>query len=517
MRVRKKLIVLHTVFSALLAAILLITIRPAMLELLERAEASQSRIVLDALLKDPSRSSVEDLATGARILAPKATVLRGSAAELGLSERAVGVAIATPGRAVTSESTILGPCAVAFVPEGGQQVYLALASPVEGAAEAIGRLYLVLVVALLAVYALVAIALEALVLPQNVYGPIRRLLSADQAVQEGRRADELIPSDAIPADELGEIMRSRNEVIEKLRAQERDLAAALAELARVADDLQRKNHMLEAAKRNLADAERLASLGMMSAGIAHELNTPLAVLKGMVERLDADPRAGLAPAQSALMVRVVGRLERLGESLLDFARVGPLRFSSTNMKPVVDEAITLVRLDREASEIEIANLVPDGFVVRCDGDRMVQVFVNLLRNAVDAMRRPGTRAGEGPGAGLAATTERTIRVEADRSSRDGTPWAHLRVVDTGPGIDPAILPTVFEPFTTTRLDARGTGLGLAVSDGIAREHGGLILARNRTDRSGAVFELMLPLEPAESAPNRDDATTIAQRHRTGPA
>jgi signal transduction histidine kinase len=133
------------------------------------------------------------------------------------------------------------------------------------------------------------------------------------------------------------------------------------------------------------------------------------------------------------------------------------------------------------------------------------------------MRRPGTRAGEGPGAGLAATTERTIRVEADRSSRDGTPWAHLRVVDTGPGIDPAILPTVFEPFTTTRLDARGTGLGLAVSDGIAREHGGLILARNRTDRSGAVFELMLPLEPAESAPNRDDATTIAQRHRTGPA
>jgi signal transduction histidine kinase len=66
------------------------------------------------------------------------------------------------------------------------------------------------------------------------------------------------------------------------------------------------------------------------------------------------------------------------------------------------------------------------------------------------------------------------------------------VKDDGPGIDPSILPRLFEPFASTRLDSRGSGLGLAVSEGIVREHGGVILARNRTDRSGAIFEVVLP-------------------------
>jgi signal transduction histidine kinase len=74
-------------------------------------------------------------------------------------------------------------------------------------------------------------------------------------------------------------------------------------------------------------------------------------------------------------------------------------------------------------------------------------------------------------------------------------WVALRIRDTGPGIDAAVLPHVFEPFVSTRLDSRGTGLGLAVSEGIVREHGGVILARNRTDRpapSGAEFEVLMP-------------------------
>src|SRR5690606_30307440 len=76
-------------------------------------------------------------------------------------------------------------------------------------------------------------------------------------------------------------------------------------------------------------------------------------------------------------------------------------------------------------------------------------------------------------------------------ARDGADWVSVAIEDTGPGIDPDMIPTLFEPFTSTRLDSRGAGLGLAVSEGIVREHGGLLTARNRTE-GGAVFEILLP-------------------------
>src|SRR5207248_2138499 len=211
----------------------------------------------------------------------------------------------------------------------------------------------------------------------------------------------------MPADELGEIMRSRNESILKLRRQETALADALSRLEQVANDLKRKNHLLEAARRNLADADRLASLGMMSAGLAHELNTPLTVLKGLVEKLNADPGQGLPAAEAALMLRVVGRLERLGESLLDFARVRP------------------------------------------PPDRTTARALAPLNNIFHGR----------------------ITIDAETSTKDAHDWVSLTITDTGPGINPDLLSTVFEPFVSTRLDSRGTGLGLAVAEGIVREHG----------------------------------------------
>jgi signal transduction histidine kinase len=357
------------------------------------------------------------------------------------------------------------------------------------ARRAVLQLYLLTAVALLAVYALVAAALELFVLPQHVYGPIGRMLDADIAVQEGNKDQEIIADSLIPADELGEIMRSRNRTVLALRRHEAALADALGELEKVATDLKRKNHLLEAARRNLADADRLASLGLMSAGIAHELNTPLAVLKGLVEKLNADS-GKLEPSQAALMLRVVRRLERLGESLLDFARVRSPETQPALIRTIVEEAATLVRLDRERAGVEIVNHVPGTILLECDGDRMVQVMVNLLRNSCDAIRA-ATR--EAPG------LDGRVTVSGEVSEKDGQEWVSITVVDDGPGIDPDVLTRLFEPFASTRMDAHGTGLGLAVAEGIVRAHGGLILARNRTDRSGAVFEVMLPVRAAPYA------------------
>jgi signal transduction histidine kinase len=303
-------------------------------------------------------------------------------------------------------------------------------------------------------------------------------------VQEGREAEALVAESEMPADELGEIMRSRNRSILALRQHERDLARALSELATAASDLKRKNHLLETAQRNLADADRLASLGIMSAGLAHEINTPLAVAKGLVEKLAARPDRGLDEAEAALLLRVVGRLERLSESLLDFARVRPPHASPERIAPLVDEAWTLVRLDREARQVELDNRVEASVTAHCDADRMVQVLVNLLRNAVDAI-----------GSGV-------IEVDATLASREGREWLSLTIADDGPGIDPEILGRLFEPFASTRLDSRGTGLGLAVSEGIIREHGGVLLARNRERRRGSVFEIVLPVGLAAPVTNR---------------
>ncbi len=496
MRIRKKLVFLHTCFSLVLAGILALALRPAVREVVARAELHEAQTIARLVMTQGS-----GLARSEGFTLPDNVVGRvGSAEEVGL----------TPPEAQrlkdgAGEIIELGESDPERTPRVGAydattDSYIVVGVTLESARSAVVRLFIAMTIALLAVYALVAAALEIFVLPEHVYQPIRRLLAADLAVQEGRRDAEIIPENAIPRDELGEIMRSRNESITTMRRHERDLAAALRQLEEVATDLKRKNYLLEAARRNLADADRLASLGVMSAGLAHEMNTPLAVLKGMVEKLQRSVRdrtnaPGVSPAEAELMSRVVSRLERLSESLLDFARVRPAETKPAEIRPLVDEAWTLVSLDREAKSIEFVNWAAEGTVVECDSDRIVQVLVNLIRNAVDALNEHAGAGGAFPA---------RIEVGAQTVVRDGREWVSLTITDNGPGIDPEVLPRLFEPFASTRLDSRGTGLGLAVSEGIVSEHGGLLLARNRREAKGAVFEIVLPCRRDDARPARLD-------------
>ncbi|MCC6425450.1 MAG: hypothetical protein IT435_01385 [Phycisphaerales bacterium] len=508
LRIRKKLMLLHTLFSLGMAGILLVAVRPALREVVYRAELQEARMLLDLLGRaaqnDPTLSA-DDLARMAAAAGRPVQV--GSPVELGLGEDIAARATVAGSAAIEAGEDEISPRAVLYMPglRGASGDYIVAEGRSEEARGAVLRLYVLVSVALLAVYAMVALALELFILPQHVYAPIRRLLAADLAVREERTEEELIDPRFIPADELGEIMRSRNEAVLALRVHQRRLAEAIDDLNDAAVDLKRKNHLLETAQRNLADADRLASLGMMSAGIAHELNTPLAVLKGLVERLDRAPERGVDAETSALMVRVVGRLERLGESLLDFARVRPPHSSAVVLRYLVEEAITLVRLDRQTRDMELEDQVAPEIVVDCDAMRMVQVFVNLIRNSVDAVRSgrlerlremPGDRVRKEPG---------RIVVGAEHRTRDGAPWVTMTIRDNGPGIEPSVLPRLFEPFVSTRLDSKGTGLGLAVAEGIVREHGGVILARNRADGGGAEFEIMLPARASQSAEERAGA------------
>ena len=491
MRIRKKLILLHTGFSAGLAALMFFILRPAIQDLVRQAEAEDASYVLGTL---DVRKLTEGRPQGRLTIASGITLRWGDANELGLRSSAIAqmqraasapVPLAFGGGGVgggAGRGEDLGSAGL-YLPHAQGGRYFLVDRRLEGVRASVRRLDIVLLLSMLGVYLLIAAALEVFVLPRHVYQPIRRMLHADLAVQQGDRSCELIDPRFMPEDEIGEIMRSRNRSIAALRRNEAELARTLAELERVAGDLKRKNHLLENAQRNLADADRLASLGMLSAGVAHEINTPLAVLKGLVIEINDKPGVPMAAAKAGLMLRVVDRLEKLAEGLLDFARVRSPRIAPVPVANLARQALELLSLDDPVRRVRVDVRVDAALRAPCDGDRMVQVLVNLIRNAAEALVEHEVPSP-------------TITIAAEALEREGSGWVSITVRDNGPGIPAELLPSLLEPFVSSRLDAKGTGLGLAVADGIVREHGGVLIARNADGADsgavGAEFEVLLP-------------------------
>ncbi len=313
------------------------------------------------------------------------------------------------------------------------------------------RVRITLFLVLGSIYVLAVVVLESVIMPLYVYSPLRKMLEADEATQRGDRDKELIPPEEILGDEIGQIMKSRNATVAELRKQEDELAAAL--------------HRLE-------EQDRLVSLGLLSASVAHELNTPLAVLNGSIEKLietTADPST---LERLARMQRVAQRLKRISESLVDFSRVRRQHMGPIALRPLIEEAWSLVAIDDKAKSVTFANhLTPEDSAVG-NADRLMQVFVNLLRNSLNAVDARNAK----------------IDVRARRGSRGVT----IAVEDNGGGIPPDVLPGIFDAFVTTRLDASGTGLGLTIAEGIVTQHGGTISAANRPE-GGARLEVTLPV------------------------
>jgi signal transduction histidine kinase len=224
---------------------------------------------------------------------------------------------------------------------------------------------------------------------------------------------------------------------------------------------------------HLEAQDRLASLGLLSASVAHEMNTPLAVLHGSVEKLLETVPETQAQDRLHRMLRVTQRLRKISEGLVDFARVRKQTTEQVSLKAVVEEAWNLVAIDEKASQVHFVSEIHEEAVVG-NADRLVQVFVNLFRNALNAIESGGH-----------------IWTRARQYGRDGKPWVCICVDDDGPGIQPDVLPEIFDAFVTSRLDAKGTGLGLTVAHGIVQQHGGTIHAGNREGK-GARLEVVLP-------------------------
>jgi signal transduction histidine kinase len=236
---------------------------------------------------------------------------------------------------------------------------------------------------------------------------------------------------------------------------------------------------LQQARQQALLTERLAAVGELAAGVAHELRNPLTSVKLLIQTAaQRPPNATLAGRQLQVVQQEIARMEGTIQSLLDFARPPELHEVAHDLRTTVRRAINLVDGRAKQQSVAIVEETPDApVIVNGDPEQLHQIFVNLLLNGIEAMPQGGTLA---------------VVVNVDDSERRN---CRISVSDTGDGIPEPILGKVFEPFATSK--EHGTGLGLPISRRIAEEHGGLLLAANRAE-GGAVFTLELPLNVRES-------------------
>ena len=308
-------------------------------------------------------------------------------------------------------------------------------------------------------------------------GAFAALVALARGDLEGRALGDLIPLHLFPkqGDPPVEVR------FEDSREREQHLQLSVAEFLGAAHD-----HRVvvalditerEAMKRKLAENERLAAIGAMAAGVAHEVNTPLTGISSYAQMLlaetpDRDPRRRLLRR----VERQTFRAARIVNTLLDFARRGRHEPTAVDMGSVIQESCDMLAERFAEASVEVrVDLDPDATVwVLGNETELGQVLVNLLANAVDSM----TEADAGHRA-------LTLAVE----NPNGTINVHID--DTGPGIREQHLERVFEPFFSTRKARGGTGLGLSISQEIVRRHGGDLSATN-LDPSGCRFTVRLP-------------------------
>jgi signal transduction histidine kinase len=240
--------------------------------------------------------------------------------------------------------------------------------------------------------------------------------------------------------------------------------------------LQKSEHSVENLQRlqaQIVQSEKLVSLGQLAAGAAHEINNPLTAILGFSDLLADDDTLPEKARNTAGKIREQARRTKtLVGNLLSFARQVPSERTLLDINTVVTNAVQLRGLDLRSSksriELQLESVLPG---VRGDGNQLMQVFFNIISNAIDAM--------ESGGGGV--LTAKTIR---DRGN------VVILFSDTGPGLKEPH--RVFDPFYTTKPVGKGTGLGLSICFGIVQEHAGKIFCYNRPEGGGAVFRVELP-------------------------
>ena len=222
----------------------------------------------------------------------------------------------------------------------------------------------------------------------------------------------------------------------------------------------------------VGQTERLATTARLAAGVAHELNNPLGgiLLYGNL-LLESTPPDDPRHENMSRIVKQATRARDIVRGLLDFARVSPAEIAVLDLNQLVRDTLKLLEKQLQAIQVRTEQSTVE-LLVRADAGRLQQVLVNIVLNALDAMRDGGV-----------------LTVRTGYSEKAG--FCRVAITDTGCGIREEHLPHLFEPFFTTKEVGRGVGLGLAISYGIVRQHGGDIEVQSQVG-AGTTFRVMLP-------------------------
>jgi signal transduction histidine kinase len=296
---------------------------------------------------------------------------------------------------------------------------------------------------------------------------------------------------------FGNLYITEKQGAEEFSKEDEKLAVTLAAQAAVAienaslyEEIRRSYEELKRSQGLLVRQEKLASLGRLAAGLAHELNNPLSSVAGFAEALQRRAADWVATHQPGatdvkeyltLIQEEVSRAATIVRRLLDFARQREPAFGAVDLEAVVAKAVSFVqRQARLANQRIVVSPFPKESLVHADAQMLQQVFLNLLTNALDAVEGGGE-----------------VRIAARRREEHGPipgqAWLDVMVSDTGSGIPAENLPKVFDPFFTTKEVGKGTGLGLAICQSIVEQHRGTIEVQSEGAGKGTVVTVRLPV------------------------
>jgi two-component system NtrC family sensor kinase len=261
--------------------------------------------------------------------------------------------------------------------------------------------------------------------------------------------------------------------------------------ARLYSETRRQLEELKRTQAQLIHAERLAAIGELAAGVAHEINNPLTTILGEIQLLLLEELPARARERLKIVVEEGARTARIVQNLLVFARRYPPQSNPCSLADSVRRVLDLKAYQLQVDDVRVVSDFQTCPPVWADEHQIQQVLLNLVQNAHQAMRPQG-------GGTL------TVRVKPESG------WARIEVLDDGPGIAPENLRRLFEPFFTTKAPGEGSGLGLSVSYGIVAEHNGRLWAENRPG-GGAAFYVELPFggpKPALVEAPSDVAPTV---------
>ncbi len=235
---------------------------------------------------------------------------------------------------------------------------------------------------------------------------------------------------------------------------------------------------LRRAQAGMIQAEKMAAVGKLAAGVAHEVGNPLASISSVAQMMRRQGQSAEQAQRIDLIMEHIGRISRIVRELLAFAKPATTpKLEPVQIADLIERATTLLRYDRRARNIEVTcEVAPDLPAVRADADRLLLVFTNVILNAFDALSTSSNGAA-------------ALRIAAEPS---GQRELALRFEDNGPGMDAEQLSSAFEPFFTTKEPGAGTGLGLWISYQVIREHGGTIWAESTLGR-GTTVHIRLPV------------------------